>query len=56
MKETIKNMVQYINSILHLEAKLISEMSTIIDVSSTTNQQSLENLYKCKAIAKIVGE
>ena len=56
MKEMIKRMAQYINVILHPEAKPISEMSAIIDVSSTTNQQSLENLHKCKAVAKIVGE
>lgn len=56
MKETIKNMTQYINAILHPEAKLINDMSAIIDVSSTTNQQSLENLHKCKSVGKIVGE
>ena len=46
MTEMIKNMAQYINVILHPKAKPISEMSTIIDVSSMTNQQSLENLHK----------
>ena len=56
MKETIKSMAQYINAILHPKAKLISEMLAIIDVSSLTNQQSLENLHKCKAVAKIAGE
>ena len=49
-------MAQYINAILHPKAKPISEMSVIIDVSSATNQQSLENLYKCKVVAKIAGK
>ena len=49
-------MAQYINAILHPEAKPISEMSTIIDVSFVTNQQSLKNIHKCKVVAKIVGE
>ena len=56
MKETIKSMAQYINAVLHPEAKPISEMSVIVDVSSVANQQSLENLHKCKAVAKIAGE
>ena len=49
-------MAQYINAILHLEAKWISEMSAIIDVSFVTNRQSLENVHKCKAVAKKAGE
>ena len=49
-------MAQYINAILHLEAKPIYEISAIIDVSSATNQQSFENLHKWKAIVKIAGE
>ena len=48
--------MQYINAILHLEAKPICEMSAIIDVSFVTNHQSLENLHKCKAVEKIVGQ
>ena len=56
MKETIKSMAQYINAVLHPEAKPISEMSIIVDVSSMANQKSLENLHKCKAVAKIAGE
>lgn len=56
MKETIKNMAQYINAILHPEAKPISEMSAVVDVSSLINQQSLRNLHKCKAVAKKGGE
>lgn len=31
-------------------------MSDIVNVSSITNQQSLENLQKCKVVAKIAGE
>ena len=38
MKEMIKRMAQYINAILHPEAKPISEMSVVVDVSSLTNQ------------------
>ena len=56
MKETIKNMAQYINDILHPEAKPINEMSAIVDVTSTSNQQLLDNLQKCKVIAKTIEE
>ena len=56
MKGTIKNMAQYINAILHPKAKPINEISAIIDVSSTSNQQSLENLHKCKVVVKIARE
>ena len=38
MKENIKSMAQYINVILHPEAKPISMMSAIVDISSVTNQ------------------
>ena len=54
MKEAMKNMAQYINAILHPEPKPINEMSAIVDVTSTTNQQFLDNLQKCKAVTKIV--
>ena len=56
MEEAMKNIVQYINSILHPKPKPINEMSTIIDVTSTANQQFLDNLQKCNAIARIVEE
>lgn len=56
MKETIKNMAQYINAILHLEAKSINEILAMVDVTSTTNQQFLDNLQKCKAVAKTTKE
>ena len=56
MKEKNKSMAQYINAILHPKAKPISEMLAIVDVSSVTKQQSLENLHKCKVVAKIAGE
>ena len=49
-------MAQYINALLHSEAKPISEMSAIVDISFVVNQQSLENLHKCKVVAKIAGE
>ena len=51
MKETIKNMAQYINAILHPEAKPINEISSMVDVTSMTNQKFLDNLQKCKVVA-----
>lgn len=56
MKETIKNMEHNINAILHPEAKPINEMSAMVDVTSMTNQQFLDNLQKCKVVAKTTEE
>ena len=56
MKEEIKNMAQYINAILHPEPKPLNEMSALVDVSSSANLQFLDNLQKCKAIAKTSKE
>lgn len=56
MKETIKSMAHYINVILHPEEKPILEMLVIFYVSYVTNQQSLDNLHKCKVVAKTIGE
>ena len=56
MKEAKKSMAQYINVIPHPKPKPLSEMSAIVDVTSTTNQQFLDNLQKCKAIAKMAEE
>ena len=50
------NMAQNINAILHPEAKTINEMSAMVDVTSMTNQQFLDNLQKCKTIAKTTEE
>ncbi len=56
MKEAIKNMAQYINAILHLEPNLLNQMSALVDVLSSTNQQFLDNLLKCKVVAKTFKE
>ena len=56
MKEAMRNMAQYINAILHLEPKPLNEMSSSMDVMSIANQQFLDNLHKCKAIAKTTEE
>ena len=57
MKEAMKSMEKYINTILHLETKPLNEMCMIMDVTSIANQKFLDNhLQKCKAIAKMVEE
>ena len=56
MKEAMKKMVQYINAILHRDPNPINQMSAIVDVNSTVNQQFLDNLQRCKIVAKIAEE
>ena len=52
----MKRMAQYINTILHQEPKTLNEMSKIMDVSSLTNEQFLDNLQKCKVVARTSKE
>ena len=56
MKEAMKQMAQYINAILHPDPKPINQMSAIVDVNSAINQQFLDNLQRCKTVAKIAEE
>lgn len=56
MKEAMKSMAQYINAILHPKPEPLNEMSAMVDVSSSTNQQFLDNLQKCKVVAKTSEE
>ena len=44
MKEEMMRMVQYINAILHLEPKPLSDMFSIMDITSSSNQHFLDNL------------
>ena len=52
----MKSMAQYINAILHLEPKPINEMTAIVDVTSTINQQFLDHLQKYKVVVKAAEE
>lgn len=49
-------MTQYINVMLHPEPKPLNEMLAMVDVSSSTNQQFLDNLQKYKVVAKMNEE